>query len=440
MCIGARLVCGAERKRDMKLSVDQRSETSCKGKVAILYHYMYPDDVVSAQHMDGLAAGLVSRGWKVKAWPSNRGCRNDDVIYPPDDSYQGVEISRIWRPRFKQASFWGRLANSAVMISAWCRLAFLKSTERPDIVIVGTDPIFAVIVAIPLKLFAPNMVICHWCFDLHPEAAFANGLVSEKSFLSRIICRVLKAAYRNCDLMVDIGPAMRRRLRRYDHKAKEVQLTPWALREPPSPTATDSAVRTELFGDASLGLLYSGNFGEAHSFTEVLSLARTLRDHPTIKFCFAVRGNKVAELKAAVTDEDVNICFAPFAPIEQLEKRLGAADIHIASLHEKWAGIAVPSKFFGSLAVGRPVLYAGAIDSDLGEWVKRFRVGWRLDEDTVSQVAKELIELAKNAKLITEFQARAHKVYEEHYSQQAIIQRWSDELEKLNLERPDQRG
>ena len=31
------------------------------------------------------------------------------------------------------------------------------------------------------------------------------------------------------------------------------------------------------------------------------------------------------------------------------------------SLGDKWEGLAVPSKFFGSLAVGRPVIYAGPV-------------------------------------------------------------------------------
>ena len=42
-------------------------------RVAVLYHYFHPDDVISARHFDGLCQGLVERGWDVLARPSNRG-------------------------------------------------------------------------------------------------------------------------------------------------------------------------------------------------------------------------------------------------------------------------------------------------------------------------------------------------------------------------------
>ncbi len=53
-----------------------------------------------------------------------------------------------------------------------------------------------------------------------------------------------------------------------------------------------------MFGDADLTLLYSGNMGKAHDFMPFLHLARMLnRINPKIIFCFACRGNRMAELK-----------------------------------------------------------------------------------------------------------------------------------------------
>src|SRR5439155_12521003 len=111
-----------------------------------------------------------------------------------------------------------------------------------------------------------------------------------------------------------------------------------------------------VFGDAALGLMYSGNLGRAHSYREILHLAQALQDKP-IRFAFSIRGNKAEELRAAVSEKDTNVRFVPFAEEEQLESRLSTADIHIVSLREEWTGCVVPSKFFGALAAGRPVLF-----------------------------------------------------------------------------------
>jgi hypothetical protein len=46
-------------------------------RAAILYHFMYPDDVVSAIHLDGLAQDLANAGWEIEAFPCNRGCRDE---------------------------------------------------------------------------------------------------------------------------------------------------------------------------------------------------------------------------------------------------------------------------------------------------------------------------------------------------------------------------
>ena len=99
-----------------------------------------------------------------------------------------------------------------------------------------------------------------------------------------------------------------------------------------------------MFGDADLALLYSGNMGKAHDFMPFLHLARLLnRINPKIVFCFACRGNRVDELKAAITPRDTNVRLAPFADESELEKRLNAADIHLLSLRPEWQGVVVPS-------------------------------------------------------------------------------------------------
>src|SRR5262249_36777308 len=160
---------------------------------------------------------------------------------------------------------------------------------------------------------------------------------------------------------------MRDRLEWYGHAARKVTLVPWALDEPAEPERPDSGTRRELFGEAPLGLLYSGNFGRAHSFAEFLDLGRRLRGS-RVRLWFGVRGNRAAELRRAVGPEDENVGFAGFAPEAALGKRLAAADIHLVSLRPEWTGLVVPSKFFGSLAAGRPVLFAGSRDAAIARW------------------------------------------------------------------------
>ncbi len=426
-------------------------------RVAVLYHYLHPDDVVSARHLGDFCTDLAARGWEVEALPCNRSCHHPELAFARHEEWQSVTINRVWRPPFRQASTRGRLLNTAWMLAAWSALGLRR--PAPDIVVIGTDPVLSVLVAPMLKRFSPRTRIAHWAFDLYPECAVAEGMLRPNGLLVRMLDRRLRRAYAACDLIADLGPCMRERLERYGSPARQTTLVPWALVEPETVEKPDPAVRRELFGDARLGLLYSGNFGRAHAFEEFLELARCLRPsspphpaggrgqgeggtpssplHPTggrgqgeggIHFAFGCRGKRADELRAALRPEDTNITLAGFVPEEALAQRLAAADIHLVSLRPEWTGLVLPSKFFGSLAAGRPVLFAGSRDCAIARWILEHQVGWVLDAGSMEAVAADLRRLQHEPARLAEMQRRCHQVYHAHFSRRRVMDAWHEEL------------
>lgn len=400
-------------------------------KVTVLYHYFHPDDVVSARHFEDFCKGLVARGWQVEAMPCNRGCRDERQSFPRRETWCGINIRRVWRPPLRQASTLGRLLNAAWMILAWSFLLVIRRKRNlPDVLVIGTDPVLSVLVAWVVKRLRPSVQVVHWCYDLYPEAAVAEGMLRENSFAVRLLKRLTASSYRSCSLIADLGACMRQLLEQYQTPARQGTLVPWALSEPAEVLAPDQNARRDLFGEAALGLLYSGNFGRAHSYKEFLELARRLRGEP-IHFCFGVRGNQAAELRAAVQADDANVSFAGFAAEAILTQRLAAADIHLVSLRPNWTGIVVPSKFFGSLAAGRPVLFAGSRDAAIARWIEEHGVGWVLDEESLPKVAGELRWLARNPEKLHALRQRCHDVYHTHFSLEQTMDRWNQELRAL---------
>lgn len=403
---------------------------SRRPKAAVLYHYFHPDDVVSARHFGDFSADLVARGWEVEALPCRRGCRDESKQYPTREDWKGVHIRRVWRPPFKQASGLGRIANALWMIAAWSSLAFRRGRTAPDVVVVGTDPVLSVLVTPIIKRFNRRVKVAHWAYDLYPEAPLAEGMLKPESPFTRFLTRRLRGAYQVCDLIADLGPCMRLLLDAYGHRARRLTLVPWALSEPPSPEPPDPQVRHELFGAARLALLYSGNFGRAHSYEEFLALARRLRG-VGIHFCFAIRGNRAEELKQAVSSTDTNVSFAGFASEEELAKRLASADIHLASLRPNWTGVVVPSKFFGSLAAGRPVLFAGESHSGLAAWIRQHQVGWELRSDNLDTTANALRDLADRPGSLVDLQRHCHAVYHQQFARRVVMDQWDRALRDL---------
>jgi glycosyltransferase involved in cell wall biosynthesis len=393
----------------------------------ILYHFFHPDDVVSAIHFSDLAEGLSARGWDVTALPSNRGCRNESHKFPSRSEWNGVHIHRVWRPAWRQATTLGRVGNLIWMLFAWSLAAF---RQKPDILIVGTDPILSLLAAIPWKLLRPKVKIAHWCFDLYPDAAIAGGILRPGSWLARTSGWLMRRAYSRCDLIADLGGCMRERVRKYAPAARFVTLTPWALAEPAKPLAPDAAERRELFSDARLGVLYSGNLGRAHSYERTLSLARRSTDG-SVAFAFSVRGNAEADLRSALNGVGANVRLLPFVEQDRLERRLSAADVLLVTLREEWTGCVVPSKFFGALAAGRPVLFEGSRDSGVAGWIRQFNVGWILTDTSEEAVAAELRDLSRNPTALAGLLQRCHEVYKAHFSKRFVLDAWDRELRSL---------
>jgi len=400
-----------------------------KPRVGLLYQYFYPDDVVSARLFADLAEGLRDRGCDVQVWTSNRACRDESVCYRPNEVWRGIQIHRIWKPRFRVGSSMGRAVSIVWMIAAWT-LALWRRHDHPDVVIVGTDPPLSSLTAWTVRLLRPKARFAHWCFDLFPEAAVADGMLSPNSRLERFFKRLVRPAYRNISLMADLGSCMRKRLEAYGHRASKATLVPWALVEPENPGVPDPAIRTKLFEDAALGLLYSGNFGRAHSHEAFFELARSLKSD-NIAFAFGIRGNRAGVVRQSMRPDDANIRIVDFASEAELEARLSAADIHLVSLRPEWNGLVVPSKFFGSLAVGRPILFAGSGDSDIARWIREHQVGWVLNADSSEAIAGELRALASSRDCLKEMQDRCHRAYQKHFSKKVVLDQWDEALRRL---------
>jgi colanic acid biosynthesis glycosyl transferase WcaI len=400
--------------------------------VLLAHHFFHPDDVVSARLFTDLAVGLRERGWEVTALTSDRSWSDPKKRLPGRAELDGVQIERVHRPAWGQARPVERLANSAWLLAAWTRrMARMKPT---DVVIVGSDPAFAPMAMVAWRRLWPHTAMVHWCYDVYPEVIVADGVGAAVRALAPLARRLMGEGYRRCDAIVDLGPGMRERLASYDTRAVRATIPPWALVEPPgAPNPPDAAVRQELFGEAQLGLLYSGTLGRAHDFRALLELARACRRHSgnRVALCFSCRGHRLAELTAALRPDDTNVRIAPFCSEDALAARLQAADLHALSLQGEWSGLVVPSKFFGSLAAGRPVVYAGPAASDIGQWVASLGVGYELTGETASRTAEALHVLAESPETLLALQRRAREVYDAEFSRSLGVAAWDRILGSL---------
>ena len=294
-------------------------------RILVIYHFFHPDTVVSARLFSELATELANAGHTVTVFTGNRCIRSPEKL-APRERWQGVEIVRFSRPNFSQGGNFRRLFNSGILQLKWLR-AFFKRRRDFDAVIVGTDPQFDFMMFPFLRGMNRDLLIVHWAFDIFPDAIFAVSPLWMR-MLATLTKPFIPWAYSKVDVMADIGSCVRSRLLAYHHHAECRTLTPWALVEPPVLPTPDPAERKKLFGEAKIGLLYSGTVGYAHDMAPLIALARECRRRGIdAAFCFAGYGNKYEAQCAGITPEDTNIRMTGFVPPEELGRRLAAADV-----------------------------------------------------------------------------------------------------------------
>lgn len=394
-------------------------------RILLLYHYFYPDKCVSSRIFSDLAEELCKKGDSVSVFTSNRLLRENEHLLL-FEKWNNVSIYRFSHPNFNQGNNFGRLINSIILQIKWV-CGFLKHKKEFDAMIVGTDPQFAYMMFPFLKLINRKIKLIHWVFDLYPEAVLVNSPLWMK-MLAATMKPIAKFSYRFVDEMVDIGPCMRKKLQHYKHHAGNNTFPPWALKEPDSPLPFDPQTRHALFGNAKLGLLYSGTVGYAHDIRPFIDLARECRKKKIdAAFCLAGYGNCFKEQTSLITAEDTNIKVVGFAAEEELEKRLLSADIHLVSLRKGWEGIVVPSKFFGAISMARPVIFSGTEESSIAKWCNEYHVGMLLNEET----ADMLEDLLNKPETLASMKGKCFETYNCEFSKEKTCSRWQTMLETM---------
>ncbi|MFW5983052.1 MAG: glycosyltransferase family 4 protein [bacterium] len=404
-------------------------ENDMNKKVLILNQVFWPDKHNTARHISELAEELVKRGWEVEALVTNRSyVDKNQKISPLNGVWNGVKYKRLKLPSLDQKKNIPRLITGILLVIKW----IFKSPSfknKYNIILIGTNPPFAYLALPFLRLFNRKTKLVMWGFDLYPEAIMVSGGRTWE-ILGKLIKPLTKISLKKLDTLVDIGPCMRKRYEAYQHKAHKETLTPWSFVEPVKLEKPHEKTRKELFGSANLALLYSGTIGFAHEFDNFLLLARELRRREaSVAFCFAGFGNGFEKLKKEVTEQDTNISFGGFVQTdEELKNRLSSPDVMMISLKSEWTGISVPSKYFGALATGKPVLFSGSKHSALSIWSLNYNVGLHLSKENIHETADILLELSKNKDELIKMSSNAFYTYQNKFSKEVICDRWSQVL------------
>jgi colanic acid biosynthesis glycosyl transferase WcaI len=284
----------------------------------------------------------------------------------------GVDVVRVSSTAFARRRLWRRAANYASFLAL--ALAAGLRAPRPDLVLTMTDPPLVPLVGgvVARRFRAPLVVVSQ---DVFPEAAVAFGHL-RSPVLTRLAGAVTAVPLRGAAAAVAIGETMRGRLVAKGVAPVRVHVIGnWVDTERIEPAPRDNAWARRNGLAGSFVVMHSGNVGYAQDLESLVRAGASLRDLPDVRLVVVGAGARHADLVALARELEVDVTFLPYQPREVLSESLSTGAVHVVGLARGLAGYVVPSRLYGVLAAGRPVIAAAEEESETARLVRRVGCG-----------------------------------------------------------------
>ena len=342
----------------------------------------------------------------------------------------GVRVLRVPHLRLPKHSFFGRGLNFITfLIAALLRGLILG---RQDVIVVESDPFLLPYVGWSLRL-RHNSRFLIYLQDIHPNLGLAIGHLND-SLLMGFLSRSLRSLYRRADRVVVLSEDMRQTLISDGIDPVSCTIVPnWVDTKLVNPERGMNRFRLEAgIPESTFLVMYSGNLGVTQQLELLLEAAEQLRDEQEILFAFIGSGSAKARLESIVQSKNLtNVRFFPYQPKENLGSSLSAADLHVISVHPNALDYLMPSKLYGIMAAGRPVLAVVRPTSQLARVIESGRIGTIVPPGNSAAIAAA-IQAARLNRASLELQGQqARRLVEMEYNRPVVTPQFAQILREL---------
>jgi putative colanic acid biosynthesis glycosyltransferase WcaI len=341
----------------------------------------------------------------------------------------GVTIVRVRSTTYDRSHLFRRAANYATYsIGLLWRAMFFK---RPHLVVCMTDPPFAGTIArvVAARFRVPLLVIMQ---DVFPEIAVRLGRLSNP-VLVRLLRLLIDPSLRAADRVVVIGETMKRRVADKGVSPERIRVIPnWvdAAGVVPLPRDNDWARQHKL--SRRFVVMHSGNIGHAQNLDVLVRATTFLRDLDDLSVVIigaGARRSHVVELARLLEADRVEI--HPYQKRPILSQSLSTASVHVVGLARGLAGYVVPSRLYGILAAGRPVIAATDRDSETARLVAEVGCGVVIPPGDPFALAIAIRKAHDGEYDLADMGRRARAYAEAEADRSIAIRRYCDVLEEL---------
>lgn len=419
-----------------------------KKHILIYAHYYYPDVASTGQILTELAEGFLNsfRVTVICVVPSYGG--KIEEYYKKYELYEeernGVRIIRVRVPEFTKLNKFSRVKNITSYYFG-ARKATRLVHDVDYVFTISQPPILGGMLGVYGKKKLKAKLIYN-IQDFNPEQIEAVNYSSNKPLL-KILKNLDKRTCRESDLIITVGRDLVETIheRFVGKKVPKIALiNNWIDEKTIHPLDTDNekvqAFREKYGLKDKFVIMYSGNIGLYYDLENIIKIIEKFpegtksSDGREAVFAFVGAGSRLHYLENYVSNHHMrNVVFIPYQPKEDLIYSLNAADIQWCVNAKGIKGVSCPSKGYGIMAAGKPMIGVLEEGSEIRCLIEESNCGVCCDPGDYAGVTDIIRWYLRNAGSgeVKQMGLNGRKYLEGKLTKDISIKRYIDEIIKL---------
>lgn len=178
-------------------------------------------------------------------------------------------------------------------------------------------------------------------------------------------------------------------------------------------------------------IMYSGNIGLYYDLVNIMKIIHKFEHHKDVVFAFVGAGSVLEDLKEYQAKYKLtNVVFIPYQDKAELVYSLNAGDVHFVVNAKGIKGVSVPSKLYGVMSAGKPVLGILEENSEARLIIEDSKCGISVnpgDYPAIESLIRQFIDL-KDTKELKEMGQRGRDYLVKNLTKDVSIEKYHDEI------------
>ncbi len=391
-----------------------------KKDILFLLQFFYPEYISSATLPFDTASKLASQGFSVDVLCGYPHEYSGSEKVPRKETVEGIGIHRVKYIQMNRKKAIGRIVNFLSLTAAMF-LRLPKMRKYKAVVVYSNPPILPWVATWAKKLFKCKLIFV--AYDLYPEIALKTNSLSENGIITKLMRHINKVFFKKTDAVVALSSEMKEYIAQSRNLPKEkIHIIPnWYKDEFSSDNKENNRFK-DIVGEKFV-VGYFGNMGIAQDMNILMEAMRFYKNSDDICFLLSGHGTKHSLMGDVIKSENLkNAYLYDFLKGKDYLDALRISDCAVISLEKGLTGLCVPSKTYGNMMQGLPIL-AVMEKSDIGDDVNN-GAGYHITGNSSEMLIKAIEEMKNNPSECVEKGKKCRMIYLEKYTPDVCLEKY----------------